>query len=98
MTVSFLDLMTPHIELRAELNTSIDCVLGSGWSILETEVANFECEFANFCEEQYCSGVANGLGALHLALRAMVGAGAVVTRSVPDGTTVVGNPVRIVGL
>lgn len=37
------------------------------------------------------------LPGLSIGARAMVGAGAVVTRSVPDGATVVGNPARVVG-
>ena len=38
------------------------------------------------------------LPGITIGARAMVGPGAVVTRSVPDGATVVGNPARIVGL
>lgn len=34
---------------------------------------------------------------INIGVRAMVGAGAVVTRSVPDRAVVVGNPARIVG-
>ena len=40
------------------------------------EVAAFESEFAAYCEAGYCIGVANGLDALHLILRAVeIGAG-----------------------
>lgn len=42
-------------------------------------------------------GGAGILPGLTIGERAMVGAGAVVTRSVPAGATVVGNPARIIG-
>src|SRR5215813_7000351 len=42
----------------------------SAWYILGQEVELFEQEFAKYCEVQHCVGVANGLDALHLILRA----------------------------
>ena len=45
-------------------------VLRSGWYVLGKEVAEFEKEFAAYCGAKYCVGVANGLDALTLALRA----------------------------
>jgi dTDP-4-amino-4,6-dideoxygalactose transaminase len=42
----------------------------SGWYILGREVEAFEAEFAAYCESQHCIGVANGLDALHLIVRA----------------------------
>lgn len=44
--------------------------LGSGWYILGSEVKEFEREFAKYCGSQYCAGVASGLDALMLALKA----------------------------
>lgn len=70
MSVPFLDLIAPHNELRTELREAFERVLDSGWYILGNEVAQFEKEFANYCESEYCIGVANGLDALHLILRA----------------------------
>jgi dTDP-4-amino-4,6-dideoxygalactose transaminase len=50
--------------------------MASGHYILGPEVAAFESEFAAYCEASHCVGVANGLDALHLILRAMeIGAG-----------------------
>lgn len=46
-------------------------ILSSGWFVLGNEVKAFEREFAQFCDVPYCIGVANGLDALHLALRAL---------------------------
>lgn len=45
--------------------------MASGQYILGPEVAAFESEFAAYCEAGHCIGVANGLDALHLILRAM---------------------------
>ena len=70
MNIPFLDLKAPHDELRAELRVAFERVLDSGWYILGNEVAQFEKEFAGYCESKHCIGVGNGLDALHLILRA----------------------------
>lgn len=70
MNVPFLDLKSPHEELRAELRQVFERVLDSGWYILGNEVKQFENEFATYCEAEHCIGVGNGLDALHLILRA----------------------------
>lgn len=69
--VPFLDLHATYLELRPQLDEAVQRVLSSGWYILGPEVTSFEQEFATYCEASYCIGVANGLDALHLALRAM---------------------------
>ena len=69
--IPFLDLKAPHMELRTEIDAAIARVLDSGWYILGPEVEAFEAEFATYCEATHCVGLANGLDALHLALRAM---------------------------
>ena len=43
----------------------------SGWYIGGPEVAAFEEQFATYTQAAHCVGVANGLDALHLALRAL---------------------------
>jgi dTDP-4-amino-4,6-dideoxygalactose transaminase len=50
---------------------AFDRVLNSGWYILGKEVQQFEAEFARYCNTEHCSGVANGLDALLLALKAL---------------------------
>lgn len=46
------------------------------WYILGNSVTRFEKEYATWNGTQHCAGVANGLDALHLALRALnIGAG-----------------------
>lgn len=74
--IPFLDLKAPHQELQAELDAVWVRVRDSGWYILGPEVEAFEQEYAAYCGARHCVGVANGLDALHLALRALgVGAG-----------------------
>ena len=69
--IPFLDLKSPHVELRAEIDAAIDRVISSGWYVLGPEVEAFETEYAAYCEAEHCVSLANGLDALHLALRAM---------------------------
>ena len=69
--IPFLDLKAPHVELRAEIDAAIARVLDSGWYVLGPEVEAFEAEYAAWCEARHAVSVANGLDALHLALRAL---------------------------
>lgn len=69
--IPFLDLKAQTQELRSEIVQAIHRVVDSGQYILGEEVAKFESEFAAYCEADHAVGVANGLDALHIALRAM---------------------------
>ena len=69
--ISFLDLKAPYLELKQELDAAIARVVGSGWFIGGEEVDRFEADYASYCGAAHAVGVANGLDALHLALRAM---------------------------
>lgn len=71
MTIPFLDLKSPYIELKGELEAAFKRVMKSGWYILGKEVEAFEAEFAAYCESKHCIGVGNGLDALNLILRAI---------------------------
>ena len=71
MSIPFLDLKASYLELKNEIDTAVARVLDSGWYILGSEVECFEEEFASFCDTNHAIGVADGLDALHLALRAM---------------------------
>ncbi len=53
-----------------EYRNSFNQVLNSGWYILGNNVKNFEEQFAAYCGTNYCTGVANGLDALILSLKA----------------------------
>ena len=54
-----------------EYKKSFSATLESGWFILGNAVKFFEQEFATFNTNEYCVGVANGLDALILCLRAL---------------------------
>lgn len=76
MKVPFLDLGASYRELKCEIDAAVMRVLESGWYILGPEVEAFEAEWADYCEASHAVGVANGLDALTLALRALdIGAG-----------------------
>jgi dTDP-4-amino-4,6-dideoxygalactose transaminase len=75
-SVPFLDLRAPYLELRVEIDEAMARVADSGWYLLASELEAFETEFAAYVGVGHCAGVANGLDALHLALRALgVGVG-----------------------
>lgn len=69
--IPFLDLKAPYLELKHAIDEAIGRVVSSGWFIGGSEVEEFEAEYATFCGAAHSIGVANGLDALHLALRAM---------------------------
>ena len=76
MNVPFLDFVGPYAELRPELDAAYERFMRSAWYVLGKEVEAFEQEYAVYCDSKHCVGVANGLDALHLLLRAYdIGAG-----------------------
>jgi dTDP-4-amino-4,6-dideoxygalactose transaminase len=66
--IPFLDLVTPHEELKEELCDVFKTVLGTAGFVGGPMVEKFEREFAKFCDAEYCIGVANGTDALRFAL------------------------------
>ncbi len=68
--VPFLDLRKINALLRDEIIDACTRVVDSGWYIQGSEVKAFESEFASYCGTAHCIGVANGLDALTLTLRA----------------------------
>lgn len=68
--IPFLDLKQVNEPHQTAIQVAIDRVLASGWYILGHEVDTFERLFADYCQSQYCVGVANGLDALTLVLKA----------------------------
>ncbi|CAA6814465.1 MAG: Aminotransferase [uncultured Campylobacterales bacterium] len=68
--IPFLDLKGINAQYRNELIEACTKVIDSGWYIQGNECKAFEKEFASFCGTRYAIGVANGLDALSLILRA----------------------------
>lgn len=68
--ISFLDLKNINQQYREELITACTQVIDSGWYIGGKELESFESNFAEYCGTQFAIGVANGLDALILTLRA----------------------------
>jgi dTDP-4-amino-4,6-dideoxygalactose transaminase len=74
--IPFLDLQATYLELKPEIDEAVARVLSSGWYLLGNEIQAFEREYAAFVGTRHCIGVANGLDALFLSLRAKgIGAG-----------------------
>jgi dTDP-4-amino-4,6-dideoxygalactose transaminase len=70
MLIPFLELKSINARYRAELIEACTRVIDSGWYIGGQELLQFESEFATYCNTRHCIGVANGLDALVLTLRA----------------------------
>ncbi len=68
--IPFLDLKSINAQYRDELIEACTRVIDDGWYIQGTECQLFEKEFADYCGTNHCIGVANGLDALTLILRA----------------------------
>ena len=68
--IPFLDLVTPHSELKEELVSVFRRALDTAEFIGGSSVENLEREFADFCDVRYCVGVGSGTDALRFALLA----------------------------
>jgi len=82
--IPFLDLVTPHKELREELVEVFNSALDTAGFIGGPVVEAFERQFAEFCDVTHCVGVSSGTDALRFALMAAgVGEGDIVV-TVPN--------------
>jgi dTDP-4-amino-4,6-dideoxygalactose transaminase len=68
--ISFLDLVTPHLELEEELVSVFRGALKTAGFVGGPMLEEFEKDFAQFCGVDYCVGVGNGTDALRFALMA----------------------------
>jgi len=77
--IPFLDLITPHMEMEAELTDVFRRAIQTAGFIGGPVLEDFEQDFAKFCESRFCAGVSNGTDALRFALMAAgIGRGDVV--------------------
>ncbi|MBT1700534.1 DegT/DnrJ/EryC1/StrS family aminotransferase [Fulvivirgaceae bacterium PWU4] len=68
--IKFLDLQKINDSFNPELKQAVNRVLDSGWYLLGDELKAFEKEYASFTGTKHCVGVANGLDALRMILKA----------------------------
>ena len=70
--IKFLNLKEVNDSFEPQLSDAINRVLDSGWYLLGEEMKNFEQEYARFIGTSNCIGVANGLDALRVILKAYI--------------------------
>jgi len=70
--IPFLDLKRINERHKDEIINACKNIIDSGWYIQGESLKFFENEFSQFCDTKYCIGVANGLDALTLTLRAWI--------------------------
>jgi len=68
--IKFLDLYSINQAHKQELKDAFERVLDAGWFIMGAELKKFENDFAAYCGTKHAIGVANGLDALILIIRA----------------------------
>lgn len=71
MKVPFATFVPMHNEIRKDLDAAYNQVIDRSYFIQGEECTKFEEEFASYCGAKYCIGVATGLDALWLVLKAM---------------------------
>ena len=69
--IKFLDLEKINNRFRDEIDSRIKTILDKGWYLQGQENETFTKNFAQYCGSKHCIGVANGLDALNLIIKAM---------------------------
>ena len=69
--IDFLDLKEINKKCEQEFKEELVKVLHKGWFVLGENVSAFEKEYAAFSNSKFCIGVANGLDALIISLKAL---------------------------
>jgi dTDP-4-amino-4,6-dideoxygalactose transaminase len=71
VNIPFLDLNPTYLASKPAIDCALKRVAASGWFVLGNELAAFEAAYSRYCGVAHCAGLANGLDALHLALKAL---------------------------
>ncbi len=69
--IEYENLQKVNAQFEEEFSVKWKEFLKKGWYILGSEVSTFEKNFASYCGAKYCIGVANGLDALVLGIKAL---------------------------
>ena len=69
--IEYENLAKSNAAFLEEIKSAINKVVDSGWFVLGPEVEKFEKEFSAHTGGGYCVGVANGLDALTLSIKAL---------------------------
>lgn len=70
--IKFLDIKKINAQYAAELKQAAADVIDSGWFLLGERVKTFESNLTKYCGAKHAIGVANGLDALRLILKAYI--------------------------
>lgn len=70
--IKFLDIQAINHSFEPDLSMAVQRVVSSGWYLLGNEVKEFEKNYAAYCGSNHSIGVANGLDALRLILKAYI--------------------------
>ncbi|HPA13462.1 MAG TPA: DegT/DnrJ/EryC1/StrS family aminotransferase [Bacteroidales bacterium] len=70
--IKFLDLQKITEKYTAEIHEAVSRVVDSGWYLQGQENEHFEKNYAKYIGSEFCIGVANGLDALRLILKAYI--------------------------
>lgn len=73
--IKFLDLQNINAQHAQALKQAASRVIDSGWYLMGSELTNFENQLASYVGSTHAIGVANGLDALRLILRAYIESG-----------------------
>ncbi|MDR4953372.1 DegT/DnrJ/EryC1/StrS family aminotransferase [Chryseobacterium sp. ES2] len=70
--IKFLDLQKVNLQYQNEIEAKLLEVFRSGWYLMGNQLANFEKNLSDYIGAKHAIGVANGLDALRLILRAYI--------------------------
>ncbi|MGE6394463.1 DegT/DnrJ/EryC1/StrS family aminotransferase [Chryseobacterium scophthalmum] len=70
--IKFLDLQKINLQHQTEIEAQLLEVFRSGWYLLGKKLKNFENNFSSYIGSSHAIGVANGLDALRLILKAYI--------------------------